>query len=49
MARIAHIAIKVNDLEQATKFYEDVFGFRQVGTAGSDPVVVLYERDLTLP
>ena len=32
MARIAHIAIKVNDLEQATKFYEDVFGFRQVKT-----------------
>ena len=32
MARIAHIAIKVNDLEQATKFYEDVFGFRHVKT-----------------
>jgi lactoylglutathione lyase len=32
MARIAHIAIKVNDLDQATKFYEDVFGFRQVKT-----------------
>ena len=32
MARIAHIAIKVDDLEKATKFYEDVFGFRQTGT-----------------
>ena len=32
MSRIAHIAIKVDDLEQATKFYEDVFGFRQVKT-----------------
>ena len=32
MARIAHIAIKVTDLEQATKFYEDVFGFRQTST-----------------
>src|SRR5262245_5915830 len=32
MARIAHIALKVNDLEQATKFYEEVFGFRQVKT-----------------
>ena len=33
MARIVHIAIKVNDLEKATKFYEDVFGFRQAGTS----------------
>jgi lactoylglutathione lyase len=32
MARIVHIAIKVSDLEKATKFYEDVFGFRQAGT-----------------
>ena len=32
MARIAHIAIKVDDLEKATRFYEDVFGFRQTGT-----------------
>ena len=32
MSRIAHIAIKVDDLEGATKFYEDVFGFRQVKT-----------------
>ena len=32
MARIAHIALKVADLETATKFYEEVFGFRQTGT-----------------
>src|SRR6266550_1358486 len=32
MPRIVHIAIKVDDLEKATKFYEDVFGFRQTGT-----------------
>src|SRR5712691_9321696 len=32
MARIVHIAIKVDDLEKATRFYEDVFGFRQVHT-----------------
>lgn len=32
MARIVHIALKVDDLEKATKFYEDVFGFRQLGT-----------------
>lgn len=32
MAYISHIAIKVDDLEGATKFYEDVFGFRQLDT-----------------
>src|SRR5262245_32596982 len=32
MPRIVHIAIKVDDLEKATTFYEDVFGFRQTGT-----------------
>ena len=33
MARIVHLALKVEDLEGATKFYENVFGFRQVKTA----------------
>ena len=33
MARINHVALKVTDLEAATKFYENVFGFRQVKTA----------------
>jgi lactoylglutathione lyase len=32
MARIVHLAIKVQDLEGATKFYEEVFGFKQVKT-----------------
>jgi lactoylglutathione lyase len=32
MAHIVHIALKVQNLESATKFYEDVFGFRQTGT-----------------
>ena len=32
MKRGKRIAIKVDDLEKATKFYEDVFGFRQTGT-----------------
>jgi len=32
MARIVHIALKVEDLEQATKFYEDVFGIYQTKT-----------------
>ncbi len=32
MARIVHIALKVEDLEKATKFYEDVFGICQLKT-----------------
>jgi lactoylglutathione lyase len=35
MARINHVALKVTDLEKATRFYENVFGFRQVGTGRS--------------
>src|ERR1700751_2274606 len=35
MARINHVALKVTDLEAATKFYENVFGFRQVATGRS--------------
>ncbi len=35
MARINHLALKVSDLEAATKFYENVFGFRQVKTGRS--------------
>ena len=33
MARIVHIAIKVNDLEKTTQFYEKVFGFQPVETS----------------
>jgi predicted enzyme related to lactoylglutathione lyase len=32
MARIVHIALKVEDLEKATKFYEEVFGIYQTKT-----------------
>jgi lactoylglutathione lyase len=32
LSRIVHVALKVNDLEPATKFYENVFGFRQLTT-----------------
>jgi lactoylglutathione lyase len=32
MARIVHLAIKVDNLDEATKFYEDVFGFKQLKT-----------------
>src|SRR5262249_27219640 len=28
VSRIVHLALKVEDLEKATKFYENVFGFR---------------------
>lgn len=35
MARINHIALKVTDLETATKFYENVYGFREVKTERS--------------
>jgi lactoylglutathione lyase len=31
-ARIVHLALKVDDLDKATKFYETVFGFKQLGT-----------------
>ena len=32
MSRIVHLAVKVNDLEEATKFYTEVFGFEVVRT-----------------
>lgn len=32
MNRIVHIALKVDDLERSTKFYETVFGFRESKT-----------------
>jgi lactoylglutathione lyase len=33
--RINHVALKVADLDTATRFYENVFGFRQVKTGRS--------------
>jgi lactoylglutathione lyase len=33
MNRIVHLALKVEDLEQTTAFYQQVFGFREVETA----------------
>ena len=44
----AHVPGYASQLEEAQTLYRSL-GFRQVGTAGSDPVVVLYERDITLP
>ncbi|MGH8665186.1 MAG: VOC family protein [Burkholderiales bacterium] len=33
MNRIVHIALKVNDLEQTTRFYQEVFGFAEEVTS----------------
>ena len=33
MARIVHIALKVEDLERTTQFYKNVFGFKEMDTA----------------
>ena len=33
MARIVHIALKVDDLEKTSQFYEKVFGFQPVETS----------------
>ena len=33
MSRIVHLALKVEDLERTTKFYQEVFGFREMNTA----------------
>ncbi|HWO40614.1 MAG TPA: VOC family protein [Candidatus Eisenbacteria bacterium] len=33
MGRIVHIALKVNDLEKSSEFYEKVFGFKPVETS----------------
>ncbi len=32
MSRIVHLAVKVTDLEEATKFYTEVFGFKHIKT-----------------
>lgn len=36
MARIAHIAVKVEDLGKAAEFYENVFGFTPTGKSRSE-------------
>lgn len=32
MSRIVHLALKVENLDETTEFYQRVFGFREVGT-----------------
>jgi len=39
------LALKVSDLEAATRFYENVFGFRQVGTGRSRGHVLRHLTD----
>ena len=48
MSRIAHIALKVNDLEQATKFHADVIGFREVRTGSARGHVSRHMTDGTI-
>lgn len=36
MARIAHIAVKVDELDKAAEFYEKVFGLARVGKGRSE-------------
>ena len=33
MSRIVHLALKVDDLEKTTEFYEKVFGFKELETS----------------
>jgi len=33
MSRIVHLALKVDDLEKTSRFYEEVFGFKEVETS----------------
>jgi lactoylglutathione lyase len=35
MSRVVHIALKVDNLEEATKFYTEVFGFKETKTGRS--------------
>jgi lactoylglutathione lyase len=48
MPRINHIALKVTDLEAATRFYETVYGFRQVHTGRSRGHISRHMTDGTI-
>ena len=43
--RVAHVAMKVSDLDVATRFYENVFDFRQVSTKNHDGHVSRHMSD----
>lgn len=38
MPRIVHLALKVDDIENSSKFYQDVFGFKHTGTRRAGPL-----------
>jgi lactoylglutathione lyase len=48
MARIVHLAIKVENLDEATQFYEEVFGFRQLKTGRNGEHVSRHLTDGTI-
>jgi lactoylglutathione lyase len=48
MARIVHLAIKVDNLDDATKFYEDVFGFKQLKTGRNGAHISRHLTDGTI-
>jgi lactoylglutathione lyase len=48
MARIVHIAIKVDDLDKSTTFYEEVFGFKQMKTMRNGEHISRHMTDGTI-
>jgi lactoylglutathione lyase len=48
MNRIVHLALKVDDLEQTTAFYQHVFGFQEVETARTRDHISRHLTDGTL-
>ena len=48
MNRIGHLALKVENLEKATEFYEQVFGFKEVETKKTRDHISRHMTDGTL-
>lgn len=48
MNRIVHLALKVEDLEETTEFYQNVFGFREVVTSKTRDHVSRHLTDGTI-
>ncbi len=47
-ARIVHIALKVDDLEAATKFYSELFGFKEAWTGRNGAHISRHMTDGTI-
>ena len=45
MARIVHIALKVDDLEKATEFYEKGFGFVEMQDGADKAIAAMNGKD----